>query len=212
VKKKFKLYLLLVFNILVISQSFGQENSRLLRLGVNYGIGKQQLFPFNSLDYIYNVKGFKVLINYPLKKARVFSYELQLEPTLYSAKHQLLNEFYVQPKDGADYMQQRERFTKEKTITEYALNIGILVRYNFKSRLSFFVLGSIGPMVSDTETERLAKGFAFSDILAFGMAYKVGKIVFEMRPGLRHVSNANLQLPNSGHNSSNIDFGISVFL
>ncbi|MCX6325565.1 MAG: acyloxyacyl hydrolase [Bacteroidia bacterium] len=210
-ERKFKLYLVIVINILVFSQSYAQEESRLLRLGFNYGVGKQQLFPFNSPDYSYNVNGYKVLINYPLKKSGVFSYELQLEPGIYLAKHQLLNEYYVQPKDGADYLEQREIFTKEETITEYVLNVGFLVRYNLKGRLSFFILGSIGPMISDTETERVARGFAFSDIITFGAAYKVGKIMFEIRPGLRHVSNANLQYPNSGHNSSNIDFGISVF-
>jgi hypothetical protein len=210
--RKFKPCLLLVINILAISQSYAHEESRLLRLGVNYGIGKQQLFPFNSPDYCYNVNGYKVLINYPLKKSGVFSYELQLEPGIYLAKHQLLNKFYVQPKDGADYLEQREIFTKEKTITECALNVGFLVRYNLKDRLSFFILGSIGPMISNTETERVARGFAFSDIITIGAAYKVKKVMFEIRPGLRHVSNANLQYPNSGHNSSNIDFGISFFL
>jgi hypothetical protein len=209
--KNYKLHLLFVISILLTSQSFAQEKTRSVRLGFNYGIGKQQFFPFNSSDYSYNVRGYKIMINYPIKKARI-SYELQLEPAVYSAKHQLLNEYYVQPKEGADYLQQRERFTKEKTISEYALNIGFLVRYDLIKNFSFFVLGSIGPMISDTETERVAKGFAFSDIITVGMAYKAGKIMVEVRPGLRHVSNANLQYPNSGHNSSNIDFGISFFL
>lgn len=205
-------YLLLVISILLFSQLYAQEENRLLRLGVNYGIGKQQLFPFKSPDYSYNVSEYRLLINYPLKQSRVINFELQLEPGIYSARHQLLNEYYVQPDQGADYLQQRDIFTKEKTIKEYALNVGILVRYKLKRKISFFILGSVGPMISDTETERLAKGFAFSDIIAVGMAYKIGKVLFEIRPGLRHVSNANFQFPNSGHNSSNIDFGISVSL
>ena len=210
-KFKNKLYLFLVVNILMISQLYGNEEVRELRVGMTYGIGKQQLFPFNSPDYKYNVNGFQGLMNYPLKRKGVFSYELQFEPGIFSARHQLLNEFYIQPNRGTDYLEQRVILTKEKTITEYALNIGIIVRYNIKERLSFFVLGSIGPMISDTETERMAKGFAFSDIIACGVTYKVGKIAFELRPLLRHVSNANFQYPNSGYNSSNIDFGISVF-
>jgi hypothetical protein len=131
---------------------------------------------------------------------------------MYSARHKLLNEYYVQPKDGTDYLEQREIFTKEKTITEYVLNVGFLIRYDPKESFSFFVLGSIGPTYSDTKTERLARGFAFSDVLAIGVAYKTGRIMFEISPGIRHVSNADLKYPNSGHNSSNIDFGISVFL
>jgi hypothetical protein len=210
--QKYKFFLIIFINILAGFQLLAQEESRPLRIGINYGIGKQPFFPFSSLDYTYKVNGYKILINYPLKKTRLFSYELQIEPGIYTAKHQLLNEYFIQPKDGADYLEQREIFKKEKTITEYALNVGILVRYNLKEKFSFFVLGSIGPMISDTETERLAKGFAFSDIIALGAGYKVGKILFEIRPGLRHVSNANLKKPNSGHNSSNIDFGISVSL
>jgi hypothetical protein len=212
VKNKSVICLILFLNILLGSQLHAQEDRRPLRIGVNYGFGKQQFFPFNSHDYSYNVKGYKILINNLLKKTKVISYELQIEPGIYSAKHQLLNEYFIQPKDGADYLEQREIYKKELTITEYALNIGMLVRYNFKERLSFFVLGSIGPMISDTETERLAKGFAFSDIIALGIGYKVGNFMFEIRPGLRHVSNANLKLPNCGHNSSNIDFCISVSL
>jgi|WetSurMetagenome_2_1015567.scaffolds.fasta_scaffold00545_13 hypothetical protein len=211
-KRISKRYLFLVINILLISQLYAQQESRVLRLGVNYGTGKQQLFPFNSPDYTYNVKCCRVLINYPLKQSRLFNFELQIEPGLYFAKHQLINEFYVQPDQGADYLEKREIFKKEKKLTEYALNVGILFRYKSGRNLSLFILGSVGPMISDTATERLAKGFAFSDIIAFGAAYKVGKVMFEVRPGLRHVSNADLQFPNSGHNSANIDFGISVSL
>jgi hypothetical protein len=151
-------------------------------------------------------------LNYPVGKSRVIGYELQLEPGIYKARHQLLNEYYVQPKDGADYLEQREIFSREKIITEYVINIGFLLRYNPVERLSFFLFGSVGPTFSDTATERLARGFAFSDVVGIGVAYKAGKIMFEIRPGLRHVSNAELRYPNSGHNSSNIDFGFSLFL
>jgi hypothetical protein len=198
--------------ILTGFQLLAQEQSRSIRIGLDYGTGKQPFFPFSSPDYNYRVNGYKILINYPLKRSKRFAYELQIEPGIYSAKHQLLNEYFVQPKDGADYLEKREIFMREKTIMEYALNVGMLVRYIPEDKLSFFILGSIGPMISDTETERLAKGFAFSDVIALGVAYKTGKMMFEIRPGLRHVSNANLQKPNSGHNSSNIDFGISFFL
>jgi hypothetical protein len=85
-------------------------------------------------------------------------------------------------------------------------------RYRSDKKMSFFMMGSVGPMISDTQTERLAKGFAFSDIIAAGVTYKTGKVMFEVRPGLRHVSNANLQFPNCGHNSTNIDFGLFVKL
>jgi len=109
----------LILCFLVIAQSFAQEEPRSLRLGINYAIGKQQIFPYNSPDYSYNIDGYKIQINYPVRRSGAFSYELQLEPGIYSAKHQLLNEFFVQPKDGSDFLEQREIFTGEKTITEY---------------------------------------------------------------------------------------------
>jgi hypothetical protein len=196
----------------MISRSFAQDEHRSLRLGFTYGIGNKQFFPYNLPDYSHNLKGYKGLINFTLRKSKILSYELQFEPGIYKARHQLLNEFFIQPDRGANYLELRELFTKEITITEYALNVGILVRYNLKQSVSFYILGSLGPMFSDKETERLAKGFASSDIIALGVAYKIGKIMLELRPGLRHVSNADLKYPNSGHNSSNIDFGISVSL
>ena len=193
-------------------KAYGQDDSRSFRLGINYGIGTQEFFPYNSPDYSYNIKGYRLFIGYPLGKTRILSYEFQIEPGLYKARHQLLNKYYVQPKDGADYLEQREIFSKEKIITEYVLNLGFLIRYKPKERFSFFVLGSIGPAFSDKKTERLAYGFAFTEVIAIGVAYRVGNILLDIRPGIRHISNADLKYPNSGHNSSNIDFGISIFL
>ena len=58
----------------------------------------------------------------------------------------------------------------------------------------------------------LIAGFAFADVVALGLGYQAGKLFFEITTGLRHVSNADLKYPNSGHNSSNIDLSISVIL
>jgi hypothetical protein len=67
-------------------------------------------------------------------------------------------------------------------------------------------------MYSDTQTERLTKGFAFSDIIQIGAAWRINRVIIEIKPGLRHVSNLDLQYPNAGHNATTIDFGISWFL
>jgi hypothetical protein len=64
-------------------------------------------------------------------------------------------------------------------------------------------------MFIDTETERLSKGFAFSDVLALGVTFKIDKIVLDIRPSLRHISNAGLQGSNAGFNTSNVEFGVS---
>jgi hypothetical protein len=189
-----------------------QEEKHLLRLGISFGMGTQQFLPYNSPDYKYNVTGYKAVINYRFKELRFFSFEFQSDPGIFFARYTLLNPYFVQPDYGPDYLELREIYTKERTFVEYVLNLGILIRYKPKGRLSFFLLGSIGPMISGTETERLAKGFAFSDIVGIGASYKTGRFVFDIQPSLRHVSNADIKFPNCGHNSSNINLGISIFL
>jgi hypothetical protein len=67
-------------------------------------------------------------------------------------------------------------------------------------------------MISGEDTERLKKGFAFSDILGFGFSYKQKNILFDLRMSLRHNSNANFYQPNDGHNSVGIESGISFQL
>jgi len=206
-----KLFLVLLLSILSSSQIFSQDTTMVVRLGFTYSRGIQQYFPYNDPDYNYSFNGYKLLLNRPLKTG-VLSYELQIEPAIYSAKHQLLNEYYIQPEDGDDYLLQREIYTQEKTIMEYALNIGLQVRYNIDKKFSLVLLGSIGAMVSDTPTERLAEGFAFSDIIQIGAGYRINRVLIEIKPGLRHVSNLDFQYPNAGHNATTIDFGISIFL
>ena len=172
---------------------------------------KEEMFPFNSRDYLYNTRGYKILINRQLSVSKL-SLEFQAEPSLYFADHRLLEELFIQPSDGPDYLSKRIIFTKMKTITELALNLGVIVRYSFNPVSSLYLIGSIGPMYSDTETERLAKGFAFSDIAALGTSVRINRFLFDIRTGIRHVSNADLRLPNSGHNTTTIDFGLSYYL
>ncbi len=212
IRKTLGLYLFTVLIMFPFTLSSAQESNRSTRAGIIIGTGSQQVFPFNCKDYTYNVSSIKGMFNLPISSKGHFSFEVQIEPGLFHATHQLINEFYVQPKEGDDYLEQRERFTKKKSITEAALNVGIVLRYNANSNFGFYIIGSVGPMISDNETERLAKGFAFSDIVAAGVTYRKGNTIFEIRPGVRHVSNANIQLPNSGHNSTNIDLGISFIL
>lgn len=119
--------------------------------------------------------------------------------------------YFVEP-DEPDYLAKREKYTKLKDVKEYVLNIGFLVRKPVFKAASIYVLGSIGPMITDTETERLSRGFAFADVLAIGFTYKVKRVTFDIRPNIRHISNAGLQKTNSGYNTKNIDFGFSFLL
>lgn len=203
--------LLLIISLLIFSHLPAQETKKKISLGFDFALGTQKCFPYNNPHYLHNTTGFKLMLNYPLKGAK-FSYEILIEPSIYLVEHQLLNKYFIQPSDSPDYLLLRELYCQKRSYKEYALNIGFLTRYNFNKSLSTFILVSVGPLYGGIATERLAKGFAFSDIIDLGLTYRIGKISLDLRPGIRHVSNADTKTPNSGHNSSTISLGISYSL
>lgn len=210
-----KLYVFFCVSLLLTFRVHSQvieKRHKILLLGLNYGQSSQNKFPFDSPDYLYDNQYFKIQINYILAQRKKLSYELIIEPGLYYSEHQLLNKYFIQPHRGPDYLEQRERFTKKRTFNEYALNLGIITRYSILNNFSTYLLGSVGPMISGQDTERLKKGFAFSDILGFGFSYKQKHILYDLRLTLRHNSSANLSQPNDGHNSVGIESGISFQL
>ncbi len=198
------LILLLSFSISGSAQ-IKKEN---IKLGFNYGTGSQNKFPFDLDHYSHEVDFYKVQVNYLWKDKRKWSFEFNMEPAIYVAEHQLLNEWFIKESDGENYQELRELHTQKRTIKEYVLNLGFISRYKVVKNFSIYNLVSIGPMVSDKATERLAKGFAFSDILAFGTSYQVGTVLLDFRYSVRHTSNFEIKDPNHGHNTTNIEFGV----
>ncbi len=95
-----------------------------------------------------------------------------------------------------------------KDINEYVLNTGILYRYHLSKKNSLYTYLNVGPMYIDTDTERLKKGFAFSDILSIGYNYRFHGISVDLKAMTRHVSNANFQSPNLGLNSIGFEMGV----
>ena len=208
---KFTFLIVLFFLFSFSNSMLAQESNSKFRIGFNYGFGETNKFPFSTDDYTYDINFYKIQLNYLVAEWRKFDFEVNVEPNYYRTKHQLLNKYFVTPEDP-DYLEKREEFTKLKTMNEYVLGIGFIVRYPIFNKFSASISGSIGPMYIDTETERMAKGFAFSDVLSFGLSYKIKKLTFETRYGVRHVSNAELQQPNSGYNTTNLEFGFLVDL
>ena len=95
-----------------------------------------------------------------------------------------------------------------KTINEGVLHVGMTVQKKISKRSAVYVLGSISPMLTDTETERLSKGFAFCDILALGYTLDLKYFTLDVRPSFRHTSYAGLNTSNAGFNTKNIELGI----
>lgn len=186
---------------------YGQPEKRRLQLGFAYGYGNE----LRDKDYTYTNSFYKIHLGYIFETDTHFRYELVLQPEVNFGKHQLLNKYFVEPHEP-DYEALRERFTKRKTVHDYILNVGIAVRKPITKSLDIYLLGSVGPMITDTETERLSKGFAFSDVIALGISLKINTLYFDLRPGLRHVSNGGFQGSNAGFNTLNVEFQVSYVL
>lgn len=205
---KFKLLISFFFSALFMGISVSgnsQIKKEYLKLGFTFGKGAQDKFPFNADDYIHEVDFYKIQINYRFKDKKKWAFELNLEPSFNVVEHQLLNKFYVKPSDAENFQELRDLYTQKRTIKEYVLNCGIIARYKVYKDFSAFSVFSLGPMIADKATERLAKGFAFSDILGVGVSYELNKLQFDFRYSVRHTSNLEFQQPNGGHNTTNFE-------
>lgn len=187
----------------VSSPFFGQENTSKFAVGLSYGFGSE----IKNTDYTYTNRYVKGQVYYTIKTTKNFQFQILVEPEINFATHQLLNLYFVTP-DEPNFEERRARFTQLKDITEYVLHVGFIVRKPLSKQISIYALGSVGPMFTNTETERLSSGFAFSDVLGLGISYKIKRISLDFRPNLRHNSNAGLQNSNAGFNTLNYDFGI----
>lgn len=201
---KRKLLLIFILNTFI---GIAQDKKDHFAIGFNYGFGSE----FNNTDYTFTNHFYKIGLNYRIKETRHFQYEVVVQPEVNFATHQLLNFYFVKP-ETPDYLQKREEYTKLKDIREYVLNIGFLIRKPIGKVFSVYALGSIGPMITDTETERMSDGFAFADVLALGFSARIKQFQFDIRPNVRHVSNAGLNSENAGYNTRNVEFGISYYL
>ncbi|ABQ05285.1 acyloxyacyl hydrolase [Flavobacterium johnsoniae] len=200
-----KLLLSILF-LFAVKMSAQEDKSR-FSLGFNYGFGSE----FNNRNYTFTNHFYKIQLYYKLKQTKHFQYQILVQPEINFAEHQLLNFYFVKP-ETPDYEQKRAQYTQLKDIREYVVNCGFLVRKPISEICSFYILGSIGPMITDTETERMSKGFAFADVLAVGFSLNYHKIQFDICPNIRHVSNGGLSSTNSGYNTRNIEFGVSYSL
>ena len=172
------------------------------RIGFDYGEGSVDNFIFTDDDYFYEVDFHKLQLYYRIRNGK-FKFDLLFQPEYNQAKHKLENKYFVDP-------DQREEFMRLKTINEYVLNLGFLIRKDILSFVDAYLLLSAGPGYFDKATERMAKGLAFSDNVALGLSFKTYKNFYlDLRADYRHLSNANLSKPNSGYDTLNVEVGVS---
>lgn len=196
-----------LFFLLISLSLYAQEKKRDLYVGAFYGFGRD----INNEDYFYKSHYFKIQFSGVIKESNHFRYELFIQPQLNFIEYQLINLNYVGD-NQPNYIQKREEFGNLKSITDYVFNVGFIVKKTISKRFDIFVLASSGPMITDTETERLSKGFAFSSVIAMGVSIKYSHFSVEFSPNFNHISNAGLQERNSGYSSLNFELGLKYRL
>lgn len=116
----------------------------------------------------------------------------------------------VQPQYNFTKYRPKDRSALEITGYEWGLNVGALIRKNFlRDFLSLYGIISVGPHYVSDVPQRQIKGFIFSDNFLAGINIRLwNNIYLDIRSGFRHISNANLALPNGGVNDVFIGLGL----
>lgn len=204
-----KLKSLIIINILISVFAYSQDSIpkfKWLRSGVVVGFASQNTFIKQESDYTYESKVVKFSNHFNWSRKRKHSWEILVEPIYYRSEHQMINYWFISHTvENGDEL--RAKYMQLKSINEYVLNVGLVYRRYLNLNSSVYATLNSGPMYIDTDTERLKKGFSFSDVISVGYNYKVKKLSFDAKFMFRHASNANLQKPNYGLNSSGFEFG-----
>jgi lipid A 3-O-deacylase len=97
-----------------------------------------------------------------------------------------------------------------RTDLEFGINIGFKHMYPLRKNIYAYLLIGSGPHFITVHTIKQTRGFIFSDNFGAGF-YFFNKKDMALNLGfrLRHMSNANIQMPNSGINTFNYYIGIS---
>jgi hypothetical protein len=188
---------------------FGQDtlfNGRKYKIGFATGAGFQyigQLTGSNShsialnTDYYYQVKFYQLQYSIAISRKKNFGIELLAQPQYNTTKYKMYPH-----DDTKDYL----------TGYEYGLNIGFLFRKNVANDLlSFYMMLSSGPHYASGTPHRQANGFMFSNNLCAGIDVRTYKSLYlDIRPGIRHISNAKFRIPNAGLNDITLTEGFFV--
>lgn len=205
--------LFFIFFTFLISSVYSQNDTlssrKLKKVGILYNSAKQNNILFSDDDYNYKTSVFKVQFFYHLKKGKKWDINLIVQPQFQIAQHQLLNVFFVTP-DELNYEFLREKFTQKKNLSLYAFELGFQFRKRLLEKLFFETTLGLGAGYIDVESERLAQGFTFLENLSFGFSYSLKNSEIYLGSNLGHVSNLNIQLPNSGYNLLGFEIGYKV--
>lgn len=102
----------------------------------------------------------------------------------------------------------------DKYFFEFGLNCGLAYEYYFHSNAILYMGISTGPHYVNLETSYQKNGYIFSNNGFVGLHHILGNtkwfVTYEAR--FRHISNAGLQIPNSGIDNFFVGVGLSRFI
>jgi hypothetical protein len=201
---------MLFFYSLVNSQEKERQVS-INKVGVLFSKAKQNNLLFFDKDYDYKTNVYKFQLFYSIQNGENWDVNLILQPQFQKAQHQLLNEQFITP-DEEDFEFLREKFTQKKDFLLYAFEVALQLRKSIIKNISFEANLGLGAGYISLESERLAKGFTFIENVSLGLAHKINKSEFFLATTVGHVSNFNIQKPNSGYNILGFELGYRIFI
>jgi len=99
-----------------------------------------------------------------------------------------------------------------ETDFEFGLGLGLQYEYPIMEKLSAYVLASGGPHYISVVTDDQANRFIFSDMAGAGIYYRLtDRSAINVGYRFRHLSNAEIEYPNSGLDSHFGVIGYSIF-
>ena len=205
------LILLLFLSYLATSQEKKEQQLSLKKVGILFSSAKQNNILFFDKDYDYKTNVYKFQLFYTLRTGVNWDINLIVQPQFQMAQHQLLNEQFITP-DEPNYEFLREKFTQKKDISLYAFELGFQLRKSLTKKISFEATLGLGAAYIDLKSERLAKGFTFIENVSLGLVYINKKSEFYLGTTVGHVSNFNIQKPNSGYNILGFELGYRILI
>ncbi len=207
----YKHFALLLFIIAYIDLAYSQQQeNKKVPWGIQVGYGTQQAAPFNSTEYYYEQRSILGSIHLKELMHNKINLDIWLQSGYFNATHQLLNKWFTTTHFFDDFPEDfQQKMLQQKTLHQVVAQLAIELTHYIFPNIQLYGYAAIGPMWVGQQTERLAKGLAFSDNLGLGMKFKIDHDIWlNSTLVLRHESNANLKFPNSGHNTIGLRLGL----
>lgn len=195
---------------LICFNTFSQSNAsfEFEKLGLQITSISNDRWFVDDPDYRLEGYTFKSQWFYHLRDLGSWDFNIVFQPQIQLLKHKLDNRFFVQPDDFPDDLEAyRDRFVQQRVMSFYAFELGFQLKRSITRDVHFEFVAGLGAGYIDTNTERLAQGFTFVENLSIGFAKTYKKCEIYLGFNLNHISNFDIQLPNSGYDLMGWEIG-----